>query len=119
MSEVSEVLREFRIMMRDFFDANVLDWGEEANGPRITALREFLETNAAYRDELEESILALFLLPDDGFIAFVGGVAPLISRSKLDAEIDALGQRMPRLVRTGFTRWVREAIDRAAADDAD
>ncbi len=91
----AETLRELRLMLREFADAQIDDWGDEANEPRLRELRDFIDRKAIDREILTEIILFAFFILSDALDALLEGFAPLLDGERVASEIIDYGERFP------------------------
>lgn len=104
------VVREFRLLLRDFFDAQAEDWGDEANAPRFARIEAFLSEHEEARDELAELVLFAFLDVHGGICELCEALGARLNPDALAREIEEFGERRPRDVRTGYVRRMHEAL---------
>ena len=106
-------IREFRLLLRNFFDAQVDDWGEEANEPRFEVIEQFLKDNSEIRPELVELLRFAFFDSRDGICEVLERLGSQLDPAALAEEIDEYGERRPRDTRTGYVRRMHEALQRS------
>lgn len=114
MDDVASVLRAFRTMLRSYFDAQEVDWGDEANAPRFAELQRFVDEHDDYRAALRELLLCVFLLPDPGVAQLMEALASRMGPDHLMDEVELLRVRRPRLDRAGTIRRLEEGIVRGS-----
>jgi hypothetical protein len=106
-------IRAFRLLLRDFFDAQFDDWGEEANEPRFVVIEQFLQDNTEVREELVELLRFAFFDSRDGICAILERLGSQLNPAALTEEINEYGERRPRDTRTGYVRRMHEALQQS------
>jgi hypothetical protein len=106
----AHTIREFRLLLRDFYDAQFEDWGEEANAPRFEVIERFLTEHRDALDELVELFLFSFLDLRGGICEMLERLGDQLDPPRLLFEIDDYGRRRPRDERGGYVRRMREAL---------
>jgi hypothetical protein len=107
----SALIREFRCLLRDYFDAQRDDWSPENIDPFTSRILEFVDSHPAEREALEELVAFLFVDADPGLEELLAALVPRAGFDGLRDEVVLLGQRRPRLERTGHVRRLLEAFD--------
>lgn len=110
MSIDAETIRTFRLLLRDFYDAQFEDWGDEANSPRFEVIEQFLIDHEDARPELAELFLFSFLDLRGGICEILERLGDRLGAPRLFVEIDDFGRRRPREERGGYVRRMREAL---------
>jgi hypothetical protein len=109
----TDVIREFRLLLRDFFDAQIEDWGDDANAPRFARIEAFLDEHEDSHDELAELFLFAFVDLRDGLFELIELVGAPLDPVGLAQEIDELGRRRPRELRAGKVRSLHASLQTA------
>ena len=90
-------IREFRLLLRQFFDAQFEDWGEEANEPRFAEIERFLLLHIEERAELVEIFLCAFWDLNGGIAEILERLGSELDPGRVTMEIDAYAARRPRV----------------------
>jgi hypothetical protein len=98
------------VLLRNFFDAQFDDWGEEANEPRFKAIEDFLTAHPEVQPELVELLRFAFFDLRNGLCEILERLGSQLDPSALAEEIDEYGERRPRDTRTGYVRRMHEAL---------
>lgn len=109
----ASTIREFRLLLRDFFDAQFDDWGEEANAPRFEVIEQFLDQHVGVEEELGELFLFVFFDLSGGVCEVLERIGPRFGAERVAQEIREFGERRPRDVRTGYVGRLRRALESA------
>jgi hypothetical protein len=104
-------IREFRLLLREYFDANRVDWSPEILDPIVVRILVFVETHSGFRSEIEELLAFLFIDADPGLEELFAELVPRFGFSDLRQEIVELGERRPRLFRSGHVLRLLEPFD--------
>jgi hypothetical protein len=99
---------ELRLLLRDYFDANRNDWSPEILGPMVDRILAFVARHDDERSEVEELVAFLFIGADPGLEELLAALMSQYGFSGLEGEVSALGERRPRLVRSGHVRRLLE-----------
>jgi hypothetical protein len=110
MAIEASTIRQFRLLLRDFYDAQFVDWGDEANAPRFEVIERFLVEHQDSLDELVELFLFSFLDLRNGICEMLEQLGERLDPPRVLVEINDYGRRRPRDERGGYVRRMREAL---------
>ncbi len=101
-------IREFRCLLRDYFDAQRDDWSADIVDPIVVRLVEFVEAHPEDLASVEELVAFSFIDADPGLEELLAVLVPRFGFGGLRTEVVLFGQRRPRFERTGHIRRLLE-----------
>jgi hypothetical protein len=108
-ASTASVVRQFRLLLRDYVDLAREDWSDDAVGPLINDIAQYMKDHSDVEPVLRELLMCTFLDP-------AGTQEPLLLRltevgdwEELREELIAFYMRRPR---ARVSRWFRDLAAR-------